>query len=126
MSGGASEDLSIAGLLALTLREGRALVRVEVALAKDEALCELAGVRRAAALLAIALTLAAASLALLAVALVLALRGGALVMACVGGSMLLGALTAGALAARAAPSGVLTESRARVEADLRRIKEAIE
>lgn len=119
------DDASLTELLGETLREGRELVQVEIALAKDEALGELARVKRAAVLLGIAAVLATVSLAVLVVALVLALGGGAAVMVSVGGGFLLAAVAAGALGARALPAGVLSKTKARVESDVRRIKEAI-
>ncbi len=55
----------------------------------------------------------------------MALGGGAVVMVSVGGVLLLAALAAGVLGAKAVPAGVLNKTRARVESDVRRIKEAI-
>ena len=105
------DDASLTELLAETLSEGRELVRVEIALAKDEALGELARAKRAAVLLGLAL--------------VLALGGGAAVIVSVGGGFLLAAVVAGALGAKALPVGVLSKTKARVESDVQRIKEAI-
>jgi uncharacterized membrane protein YqjE len=119
------DDASLTELLAETLSEGRELVRVEIALAKDEALGELARAKRAAVLLGLALVLATVALVVLVVALVLALGGGAAVIVSVGGGFLLAAVVAGALGAKALPVGVLSKTKARVESDVQRIKEAI-
>jgi len=119
------DDASLTELLAETLSEGRELVRVEVALAKEEARGELARVKRAAVLLGVALMLVTVSFAVLVVALVLALGGGAAVLVSVGGAFLLAAVAAGVLGAKALPVGVLSKTRARVESDVQRIKEAI-
>ncbi len=119
------DDAPLTELLAETLREGRELVQVEIALAKNEALGELASVKRAVVLAAVALVLVTVSLAVLVTALVMALGGGAVVMVSVGGVLLLAALAAGVLGAKAVPAGVLNKTRARVESDVRRIKEAI-
>ncbi len=51
------DDAPLTELLAETLREGRELVQVEIALAKNEALGELASVKRAVVLAAVALVL---------------------------------------------------------------------
>lgn len=119
------DDATITELLKETLDEGRELVRVEVALARREALDELLAVKRAAVLLGAALVLATVAVALLGLALVLALGGGAAAAASAAGGMLLAALVTGVLGARALPTELLGGTQARVREDVRHIKEAI-
>lgn len=119
------DDATLTDLLKETLDDGRELVRVEVALAKDEALAELKAVKRAAVMLGAAVVLATVAVSLLAVALVFALGGGAAATVSVAGAFLLLGVVTGALGAKALPTNLLGKTQERVRADVRRIKEAI-
>ncbi len=119
------EEESTADLVRQAIDEGRELVRLEIALAKEEVKEELKQVQHAAIGMAIALASSVLVLCLLAVALVLALGGTAIVALLVA----LGFLVVGGLAALLGygtlPKMPLERTRGRLEKDVNQLKEHI-
>ncbi len=119
----ALEEASTADLVREALDEAKELVKIEVALAKDEAKKEVAQLKRAAIGFGISLVFSLLFLTTLAMALVLALGGTALVALAVGGGFLL----VGGIAAYAGyamlPKKPLERTRHRLETDMNQLKE---
>jgi membrane protein len=114
--------LSTPSLLGEAVSETRELVRLELALARQELSEELVQIRRAATWGAAALVLGLVFLATLALALVLALGGTALVALGVAGALLAIAGGLGVVCWRALPKALLRRSRARLQEDFLRLE----
>lgn len=125
MSTASLDDTPLTELMKETLGDARELVQVEIALARSEVMDELASVKRAAALIGVAVVLAIVAVSLLATALVLALGGTAAAAAAMSGGFLLVAAVTGLLGGRALPSGLLSKTRDRVRSDVKQIKEKL-
>ena len=119
------EDASIAELVKEAMEEARELVRLEVALAKEEITEELAQVQHAAISLGIAAGASVVALCLLAVALVFALGGTALAALGVAGGFLVVGGIAGSIGYGMLPKNPLEKTRHRLENDVNQLKEHI-
>jgi uncharacterized membrane protein YqjE len=119
------EEASTADLVREAMDEAKELVRLEVALAKEEVKEELVQVQRAAISLGIAAGASVIVLCLLAVALVLALGGTALAALGVAGGFLVVAGVAGYLGYGMLPKNPLEKTRHRLENDVNQLKEHI-
>ncbi len=116
-------EASTTDLVREAVDEARELVRLEVALAKDEVRRELDGAKKAAVMAAVAAVAALLALAMLCVALALAIFPGPVPALVIGGLFVLGAAILGYVAYRKAPKQPLGETRRRLEGDARSIKE---
>lgn len=117
------EDASVTELVRAAVDDARELVRLEVALARDEIKTELQATERAAIALALALAAAVVALTMFTMALVLALHAAAWVVAVAGaGFLVMGAIAAYA-GYEALPKNPLEKTRARLQSDVREIKE---
>jgi len=119
------EDASTADLVREAMDEARELVRLEIALGKEEVKEELAQVKHAAISLGIAAGASMIVLCLLAVALVLALGGTALAALGVAGGFVVVAGIAGYLGYGMLPKNPLEKTRFRLENDVNQLKEHI-
>lgn len=119
------DEASTADLVREMMDEAKELVRLEVALAKEEAKEELAQVQHAAISLGIAAGASVIALCLLAVALVLALGGTVLAALAVAGGFLLIAGIAGYVGYGMLPKNPLERTRHRLENDVNQLKEHI-
>ena len=119
------EEASTADLVREAMDEAKELVRLEVALAKEEVKEELAQVQHAAISLGIAAGASVIVLCLLAVALVLALGGTALAALGVAGGFLVVAGIAGYAGYGMLPKNPLEKTRHRLENDVNQLKEHI-
>jgi hypothetical protein len=117
---------SAADLVRDAIDEARELVRLEVALAKDEARTELYETRAGAIALGVTATLAVLGLAMLLVALVLAIGSG-WVSPLICGLVLLACAALGAYVAwRVLPKKPLDETRRRLSADVSELRSRTE
>lgn len=117
------EEASTADLVREALDEAKELVKIEVALAKDEVKKEVAQMKRAAIGFGIGLVFSVLFLTTMATALVLALGGTALVaLAVAGGFLLIGGIAAYAGYAMM-PKKPLERTRHRLETDVNQLKE---
>ena len=119
------EAASTADLVREAMDGARELVRLEVALAKEEMKAELEHVQRAAVGLGIALASSVLVLCLLAVALVLALGGTAVVALLVALVFFVIGAVAGLIGYTKLPKSPLERTRHRLEADVSQLKEHI-
>jgi hypothetical protein len=119
------EEASTADLVREAMDEAKELVRLEVALAKEEVKEELAQVQHAAISLGVAAGASVIVLCLLAVALVLALGGTALAALGVAAGFLAIAGIAGYLGYGMLPKHPLEKTRHRLENDVNQLKEHI-
>lgn len=119
------EEASTAELVKEAMDEARELVRLEVALAKEEVKGELKQVQRAAIGFGIAAACSLVVLCLLSVALVLALGGTAIVALLVALAFLAVGGTAGFIAYEMLPKRPLETTRSRFENDVNLLKEHI-
>ncbi|MDB5214682.1 MAG: hypothetical protein JWO86_2609 [Myxococcaceae bacterium] len=119
------EEASTADLVREAMDEAKELVRLEVALAKEEVKEELAQVQHAAISFGVAAGASVIVLCLLAVALVLALGGTALAALGVAGGFLAVAGVAGYLGYGMLPKHPLERTRHRLENDVNQLKEHI-
>jgi uncharacterized membrane protein YqjE len=119
------EEASTADLVREAMDEAKELVRLEVALAKEEVKEEFAQLQRAVISLGIAAGASVIVLCLLAVALVLALGGTALAALGVAGGFLAVAGIAGYLGYGMLPKNPLEKTRHRLQNDLNQLKEHI-
>lgn len=119
------EEASTAELVKEAMDEAKELVRLEVALAKEEVRAELARLQHAAIWLGIATGAALVVLCLLAVALVLVLGGTALAALGVAGGLLVVAGITGYLGYGKLPRRPLEKTRDRLESDVNQLKEHI-
>ncbi len=117
------EDSSVIDLVRAAVDDARELVRLEVALARGEVAAELRAMGRAALGFALALAAAVVALTMFTVAVVIALSAPAWSVAVAGASFLVGAMIAAAAGYGALPKNPLEQTRARLETDLRQIKE---
>jgi hypothetical protein len=119
------EEASTADLVKDVMDEGRELVRLEVALAKEDVKAELRQVQRAAVSFGIALGSSLLVLCLLAMALVLALGGTSLVALGIAGVILVVAALAGYAGYGMLPKTPLEKTRNRLQNDMNQLKEHI-
>ena len=119
------DEASTADLVKEMMDEAKELVRLEVALAKEDVKQELAQVQNAAISLGIAAGASVIVLCLLAVSLVLALGGTALVALGVAGGFLVVAAIAGYVGYGLLPKNPLQKTRHRLENDVNQLKEHI-
>jgi hypothetical protein len=119
------EEASTADLVREMFDESKELVRLEVALAKEEVKEELAQVQRAAISLGIAAGASILVVTLLAMALVFALGGTALAALSVAGGFLLVAGVAGYVGYGMLPKKPMEKTRHRLETDVNQLKEHI-
>jgi len=119
------EEASTADLVKEAMDEAKELVRLEVALAKEEVKEELKEVQHAAICLGIAAGASVIVLCLLAVAIVLALGGTALAALGVAGGFLVIAGVAGYLGYGMLPKKPMEKTRHRLENDVNQLKEHI-
>ena len=117
------EDSSVIDLVRAAVDDARELVRLEVALARGEVAAELRAMGRAALGFALALAAAVVALTMFTVAVVTALSAPAWSVAVASASFLVGAMIAAAAGYGALPKNPLEQTRARLETDLRQIKE---
>jgi uncharacterized membrane protein YqjE len=119
------EEASTADLVKEAFEEARELIRIEVELATVDVKDEIARVRRAAMVFAVALAASVLVLCLLAMALVLALGGTARVaLAVAGGLLLVGGVLAG-IGYALVPKVPLERTRTRLQTDVNQLKEHI-
>jgi len=119
------EEASTADLVREALDEAKELVKIEVALAKDEAKKELQQAKHAAIGFGVALALALVVLSLLAVSIVLALGGTAVAALGVAAVFLVLGGVAGYVAWSMLPKKPLDHTVARVKRDVNQLKEHI-
>ena len=119
------EEASTAELVKEAMDEARELVRLEVALAKEEVKEELKQVQHAATSMGIALACSLVVLCLLAVALVLALGGTAVVALLVALAFLVIGVVAAFLGYGMLPKRPMVKTRHRFENDVNQLKEHI-
>lgn len=119
------EEASTADLVKEAMDEARELVRLEVALAKEEVKEELKQVQHAAISGGVALTAAILALTMLAVALVLALGGTALAAVLVAVGFLVIAGAAAFIGYGMLPKSPMNKTRHRLENDVNQLKEHI-
>ena len=117
------EEASVIDLVRAAVDDARELVRIEVALARDEINTELHATERAAVGFALALAAAVVALTMFTVAVVIALRAAAWTVAVAGAAFLVGAAIAAAAGYGALPKNPHEKTRARLETDVREIKE---
>jgi uncharacterized membrane protein YqjE len=119
------EDASTAELVREAMDEAKELVRLEIALAREDVKEELAQLQHAAIGLGIAAGASLIVLCLLAVALVLALGGTALAALGVAGGFLVVGGIAGYIGYGMLPKNPLEKTRHRLENDVNQLKEHI-
>jgi hypothetical protein len=119
----ALEAMPTSELVREVASEMRALVKLEIELAREEVTLELAKARRAGIAAAVGVVTTILVLAMLGVALVLALGGTAIAALVVAGGFLVVSGGAGAYAYVAAPRKPLERTRRRLEADMNQLKE---
>jgi uncharacterized membrane protein YqjE len=121
MQGRSSEELAATELVQRSIDDSRELVRLELALAKDELLQDLRSARTAAILGGVAMVLSFMALASFTVAVGVLL--GPLVVGGVGLALLIGAGTCGFIAFRRIPLTPMASTLRRLETDKRSIAE---
>lgn len=121
----ALEAMPTSELVKGVVDETRALVKLEIELAKEEVTLELKKAERAGIAAAIGAVTSILLLAMLAVAVVLALGGTAIAALVVAAFFLVVTGGAGAYAYSAAPKKPLERTRRRLEADMNQLKEHI-
>jgi hypothetical protein len=120
-----SYEPPVADLIREVLGDTGELVRIEVALARDEVRREVAAARTGAIALAAAAAASVAALTMFIVAIVLGLQLG-WVGALVAGAILLGAaLLLGLLGWKAMPTSPMGETKGRLQQNVERLKEGI-
>ncbi len=119
------EAMSTSELVKGVVDETRSLVKLEIALAKEEVVIELKQMERAGIAAAIALLTTILLLAMLSVAIVLAFGGTAIAALLVAACFLVITGGLGAYAYGAAPKKPLEKTRRRLEADVNQLKEHI-
>jgi hypothetical protein len=117
------DDISTVALVRDVLDEGKELLRLEIALAKEEARRELKRVEHAAVVLGFALAASVLLLCMLATALVLALGGTAVVALLVAAGFLVIGCVAGAVGYTMVPKSPFGETRRRLESNVNQLKE---
>jgi hypothetical protein len=115
----------VGALIREALGDTRELVRLEVALAREDLRSEVAAAKTSAIVLGGAAAAAVAGLAVLVVALVLALDAGWVGALVAGGILLVVALALGLIGAKAMPTNPLVGTRGRILSDVRHLKERI-
>jgi uncharacterized membrane protein YqjE len=119
------EEVSTADLVREAMDEGKELVRLEVALAKEELKEEVKHVERAAVFFGVATAASVLVLCLLAMALVLALGGTAVVALVVAAAFLVVGGLAAWIAYGMLPKKPLEKTRNRLQSDVNQLKEHI-
>jgi Putative Actinobacterial Holin-X, holin superfamily III len=117
------DEPPVTDLIREVLGDTRELVRIEVALARDELGHEVASARTGAIALACATAVAVAAFTMFMVAIVLALRAGWVGALVVAGTMLAAALGLGLLGWSALPTKPLEQTKGRLQANVERLKE---
>jgi uncharacterized membrane protein len=120
-----AEEASTAELLKGAMEEARELVRLEIALAKDEVREDLNRMRRAAVSLGVALLASLIALCLLAVALVLALGATAVAALLVAAAFVVMSGSAALIGYGMVPKPPLEKTRNRLLYDVNQLKEHI-
>jgi len=115
----------VADLIREALGDGQELVRIEVALARDELGREIAAARTSAIALACAAALAVAAFTMFVVALVLAVRTGWAAAVVAGGILLAAAIGLGLVGWSAMPKKPLEETKGRLQANVKQLKERL-
>jgi hypothetical protein len=110
-------------LLREVLGDTGELVRIEVALARDELRSEVRAARTTAIAAGAAAALAVAAFTMFMVAVVLASKAGWLGAVIVGAILLAAALSLGLLGWKAMPSSPLGQTKGRIQANVERLKE---
>lgn len=118
-------EASTTDLVREAVDEARELVRLEVALAKDEVRRELDDAKKAAVMGAVAAVAALLAVAMLCVALALAIFPGPIPALVIGGIFVVGAAVFGYVAFRKVPKKPLEDTRRRLEGDARTFKEGL-
>jgi protein-S-isoprenylcysteine O-methyltransferase Ste14 len=107
------------------MEDARDLIRLEVALAKEEMKREALAAKNAAIALAIGAVLLLLGIALLLVALALAIFPGPIPSIVLGLVLVVGAIVAGVSGLKLLPRRPLAETRERVETDIEAVKERV-
>jgi cytochrome c-type biogenesis protein CcmH/NrfG len=118
-------DPPVTELIREILGDTGELVRIEVALARDELRRELAAARLSATLVSTAAAVTVSSFTMFMVAVVLALRAGWVGAVVVGSTLLAAALLLGLFGWKAMPTQPLGETKHRLQANVERFKERI-
>jgi hypothetical protein len=123
---GVRAEPSTAELVREALNDGRRLIQLEVALAKDEVRRELVAARSGAITLGVSAVLAIVGVALLLVGLALAIFPGPVPALIIGVLLLVGAAVAAALGLKLLPKKPLDGTRKRLETDIEVIKDQVQ
>ncbi len=118
-------DVSSAELVKEALSEARHLIRLEVALAKEEVRREVAAAKKAAITLAVGAVLLLLAVALLLVALALAIFPGPVPALVIGLVLLIGGGLSCVAGVRLVPKKPLGETLRRIETDIETVKERV-
>jgi hypothetical protein len=113
----------VTDLIREVIGDGRELVRIEVALARDELGREIAAAKTSSIAFGCATALAVTALTMFVVALVLALRGGWAGALVAGAILLAAALGLGLVGWSALPKKPLEQTKGRLRADVKQLRE---
>jgi protein-S-isoprenylcysteine O-methyltransferase Ste14 len=118
-------DPPVTELIREALDDTRQLVRIEVALARDELQREVAAAKAGAMASGIAVAVAVAALTMFVVAVVLALKAGWIGALVAGAILLVTALTLGLIGWKLMPTTPMGQTKGRLQANVAQLKERI-
>jgi uncharacterized membrane protein YqjE len=124
-SAAAKGEPPVGDLVREVLGDTRELVRLEIALARDDVRGEIAAARTSAIAIGLAFAVGVMGLTMFVVAIVLALRAGWVGALVAGGVLLLAAIALALVGWKALPTRPLDDTRGRLVSDVNRIKEGI-
>lgn len=123
LSAAEEDEPPVTDLIREVLADSRELVRIEVALARDELTHEIAAAKTSAVAFACAAAVAVGAFTMFVVALVLALKGGWAGALAAGGILLVAAIGLGLGGWSALPKKPLEQTKGRLQADVKQLKE---